>query len=337
MSGALIVISPGLSSTVQDSGRMGFVRYGVSPSGAFDPLYHAIANRLVGNAPGEAAVELTLIGGEYEIDAPGCRLAVAGDFAVTIDEQPGEPWRSYTLHAGQRFKIGPVLRGLRGYLAAAFALPRILGSRSVHVRTAIGPFDGRALKTGDRLPLRSQPSKPESRFDRNSLPPIRTTLRVVLGPQTHHFAADDVKQFLDSEFEITPRCDRMGYQLQGPPIDYRKDIPLISEGIALGSLQVLGQGVVIITLVDRQTTGGYPKIATVITPDVRQLAHIAPGTKIRFEPIAIEEAQSIRRNYDNSILSGIDGHLTDIRGILPTTDRLLANNLISGVSDGRDL
>jgi biotin-dependent carboxylase-like uncharacterized protein len=340
MNDALLVAKAGLSSTIQDGGRVGFVRYGVSMSGAFDPLFYAIANKLVDNRAGEAVVEVALRGDDYEIDAPSCRIAFAGDFAIAIDGQPAEPWRSYTLRRGQCFRVGAVKRGLRGYVSVAggFDLDPVLGSRSVHTRTAIGPFNGRALTTGDRLPLRSShPGGPDRRFDAKGLPPARTSLRVVLGPQAHYFAADDVVCFLDSEFEITPRCDRMGSQLHGPAIEYRKDMPLISEGIALGSVQVLGGGAVIVTLVDRQTTGGYPKIATVITPDVREMAHLAPESKIRFASVTIEEAQAIRRDFDHDILKGLDDHLVDVRAGAPTTDWLLANNLISGVSDGLDL
>jgi biotin-dependent carboxylase-like uncharacterized protein len=339
MSGALVVARAGLSSTLQDRGRTGFVRYGVSMAGAFDPLFYAIANKLVGNGLGEAAIEVTLKGDEYEVDALSCRVAFAGDFAVMIDEKPAEPWRSHTLHAGQRFAVGAAKRGLRGYLSVAggFDLQPVLGSCSVHTRTGIGPLGGRALAAGQRLPIRGTPAAgPDRRFDTACLPAPRTTLRVVPGPQTHYFAAEDIGRFLASEFEVTRRCDRMGYQLSGPAIDYRKDIALISDGIALGSLQVLEQGVTIVTLVDRQTTGGYPKIATVITPDIRELAHIAPRTKIRFAPITVEDAQLLRRGFDAELPDRLDEYLADVASPIPTTERLLDSNLISGVSNGFD-
>lgn len=340
MNGALIVVKPGFFSTIQDGGRLGFLRYGVTTSGAFDPLLHAIAHRLAGNQTSEAAVEVTLKGDEFAIEGGTCRLAFAGDFTVLIDGKPSEPWRTYTLDPGQRISIGAANRGLRGYLAATggFNLQSVLGSRSVHTRTGIGPFGGRILAAGDRLPLNSvSPAVPDRRFDTSRLPPRRTTLRVVLGPQDYFFAAEDIERFFGSEFEVTPRCDRMGYQFKGPGLEYRKDIPLISEGIALGSLQVLGHGIVVATLVDRQTTGGYPKIATIITPDVRELAHVGTGTKIRFEQVTVEKAQAIRLGFENEILRRIDDHFTDIRSELSTTERLFANNLISGVSTGQDL
>jgi biotin-dependent carboxylase-like uncharacterized protein len=339
MSGALVVVSAGLSSTLQDRGRMNFVRNGVSTAGAFDPVFSAIANKLVGNGADDAVIEVTLKGDEYEIDAPDCRIGFAGDFGITIDGQAAEPWRSYTLQAGQRFSVGIARQGLRGYLSVSggFQIEPVLGSRSVHTRTGIGPLGGRALKTGDRLaigPLR--PMGRDRRFDASSLPPRRTTLRVVVGPQAHYFGSEDVSRFLASEFEITNRCDRMGYQLTGPALEYRKDIPLISEGIALGSLQVLDRGTTVVTLVDRQTTGGYPKIATVITPDIRELAHLAPRTKIRFAAVGIEEAQSIRRKFDAEIQGRVDDNTVEIAGGPLTTDWLLSKNLISGVSNGFD-
>lgn len=340
MTTALVVATPGLSSTVQDGGRSGFLRYGVTTSGAFDPLLHAIAHRLVGNQTNAAAVEVTLKGDEFVIEGGKCRLAFAGDFPVSIDGRASEPWRTYTLDAGQHISIGVGRRGLRGYLAAAggFDLRPVLGSCSVHTRTGIGPCDGRILAVGDRLPLNSSsPAGPDRRFDSNRLPPRRTTLRVVIGPQDHFFTAEDIERFFASEFEITQRCDRMGYQFTGPDFEYRKEITLISEGIALGSLQVPGRNIVIAALLDRQTTGGYPKIATIITPDVRELAHLAAGTRIRFVRVSIEEAQEIRRNFENDVMRRIDDHLADIRGGLPTPEQLFSSNLISGVSAGRDL
>lgn len=340
MSGALIVVTPGPFSTIQDRGRLGFLRYGVTTSGAFDPLLHAIAHTLVGNQTSWAAVEVTLKGDDFTIEGGNCRLAFAGDFTVLIDGKPSEPWRTYTLDAGQRISIGAAKRGLRGYLAAAggFNLQPTLGSCSVHTRTGLGPFGGRALAAGDRLPLNSVfPGGPDRRFNSSQLPPPRTTLRVVLGPQDHFFAREDIERFFGSEFEITPRCDRMGYQFKGPELVYRKDTQLISEGIALGSLQILGHGIVVATLVDRQTTGGYPKIATIITPDVRELAHIGTGTKIRFMPVTVEEAQAIRFGFEKEILGRIDDHCADIGRELPTMERLFANNLISGISTGQDL
>lgn len=336
---ALIVVRAGFFSTLQDRGRMDFVRYGVSTAGAFDPLFSKIANRLVGNASDAAVVEVTLKGDEYTIEAPCCRVGFAGNFDITIDGSKAEPWRSYTLQSGQQFAVGIAKRGVRGYLSVAggIRLEPVLGSRSVHTRTAIGPLGGRMLRAGDSLPIGPLlPIGSDRRFNTEILPPIRTALRVVIGPQEHYLRANDVSRFFASNFEITGRCDRMGYQLKGPKIECRKDIPLISDGIALGSLQVLDGGVTVVTLVDRQTTGGYPKIATVITPDIRELAQLSPGSKIRFTPVTIVEAQAIRRKFDAEYFRRIDDNIIEIGGVPPATDCLLATNLISGVSNALD-
>lgn len=331
---ALAVEQAGPLTTIQDRGRFGYLSRGVSPAGPFDRLLHALANQLVGNPADSAAIEFVLKGDTYRIQADNCRLAVTGDFTVEIDGQKSAAWRTHTLRRGQALAIGHATKNARGYMAISggLALPKVLGSHSVHTRTGIGPLGGSALKVGDILPLTSQHRAvgPELRFDPRALPPLANPLRVVMGPQLHHFSDEAVSVFLGGQFVLTPECDRMGFQLKGPEIAYRQDIPLISEGVALGSIQVLDKGLFIVGLLDRQTVGGYPKIATIISSDIRTLAHVLPGTLLRFEAIDVSQAQDIYRREEARIH---DFHRTFLPafGDEPTSEQLLQENLISGV------
>lgn len=333
MTAALRVIEAGPSSTIQDAGRYGFLRYGVSPAGPCDTLLHAIANRLVGNSTDTATIEFTLKGDRYEVAADSVQLAVAGDVTIEIDGQKKPSWRSYTLYEGQTLSVGYLTTGVRGYLAIAggFDLAPQLGSLSIHVRTGIGPLGGMALKQSTMIPIKSGRAAdvPEQEFDVSVLPEKVDDPRVVLGPQDQHFSAADMAQFMQSPFLLTPKCDRMGYQLSGPNIDYRRDIPLISEGIALGSIQVPGDGLFIVSMLDRQTAGGYPKIATVISPDIRHITQARPGATIHFKPIDIAEARAISRDYA-ALIRSLDDHLQP-PGRALSSEALLAKNLISGV------
>ena len=331
---ALQVEQAGPSSTLQDGGRFGYLARGVSPAGPFDRLLHAIANRLVGNDAGCAAIEFTLKGDTYRVQAERCRIAVTGDFDVRIDGEKAGAWRTHTLRRGQALAIGNCRPGLRGYLAVAggFDLPQVLGSLSVHTRTGIGPLNGTVLKQGSVLPLKSPepPRGPDLRIDPKQLPGMPPRLRVVLGPQQHYFSDEAIAAFLNTPFVLAAECDRMGFQVKGPDIPFRRDIPLISEGVALGSVQVLDKGLFIINLVDRQTVGGYPKIATVISSDIRALAQLRPGSTIQFEAVDIAQAQAIHQR-ERMFIGQLDSLFRPANAEDLTSEQLLEGNLISGV------
>lgn len=290
---ALRVIQAGPYSTVQDAGRVGSQRFGISPAGAADPALLAVANTLAGNAPDAAAIECTLMGDAYEVAAETARLAIAGDVTVKIDGEAADPWRSYLLRRGQKLRIGPCRSGLRFYVAVAggIACPPVLGSRSTHVRTGIGGIEGRRLKAGDLLPLAQDAATgPERRFDPAGLPAAPERLRVVLGPQDDYFTAAGIATFLESDYAVARDADRMGCRLEGPAIEHAKGHNIISDGIPLGGIQVPGNGLPIVLMRDRQTTGGYPKIACLIGPDVARLAQKRPGETVRFAAISAAEA-----------------------------------------------
>jgi biotin-dependent carboxylase-like uncharacterized protein len=329
----LRILERGLSTTLQDAGRYGFLRYGVSPAGPCDSLLHAIANRLAGNEVATATLEFTLKGDKYKVEAESVRFAVAGDAAVEIDGQRVPCWRSYTLYNGQVISVGAVTEGVRGYVAVAggFDLAPQLGSLSIHVRSGIGPLGGTAIDTDGFIPIKfdSAPQDSEQEFDSCILSDQPKELRVVLGPQDQYFSPEDITRFLDTPFLVTEKCDRMGYQLRGPKIDYRQDQPLISEGIALGSIQVPGDGLFIVSLLDRQTVGGYPKIATVISADIRRISQARPGTQFRFHAIDIVKAHEIGRAYAG-LIRGLDAHLRSPDATI-NSEALHTKNLISGI------
>ncbi|MCI0430680.1 MAG: biotin-dependent carboxyltransferase family protein [Rhodospirillales bacterium] len=335
MKPALIVLDPGLFATLQDLGRQGYQCYGVSGSGAMDEVSLRIANVLVGNSVGEAAVEFTFSGGVWEADCASCRVAVAGDFPVRIDDVPAPAFTSHTLRRGSRLAIGRAASGLRGYLAVAggFDIAPALGSLSTHTRAGFGGFEGAALKPGARLPLRQDTAEgPDLALGAADWPSWGECVRVVLGPQDDHFTPDGLRTFLESPYTITAQSDRMGYRLEGAPIEHSGDFNIISDGIVAGSIQVPGSRQPIILLADRQPTGGYPKIATAISADLPALAQKRPGEVIRFAPVSQDEAEELRMRMLERLdlirerLRPAPGHRTIL-----TSERLLATNLISGV------
>jgi biotin-dependent carboxylase-like uncharacterized protein len=293
------VLNPGVLTTLQDRGRVGYEDRGVPPSGAMDELSFAIANALVGNPAGTGALEFTLLGGQFRAGQGGCVIAVTGDMEVFIDDQPVAAYQCHVLRSGAVLKVGRALSGARGYLAVAggFAAEPVLGSVSTLMRGELGGFAGRAIAKGDELPL-AMPSQylplaarePAQRFlpQREHQP-----LRVVLGPQQGHFSAAELDRFLCESFQVSGQSDRMGYRLTGPVLKHLKGFNIVSDAISTGSVQVPGSGHPIIAMHDRQTTGGYPKIATVIRADLARLGQLKPGDWLSFVEVSVEDAEDL--------------------------------------------
>lgn len=307
----LLVGAAGLQTTVQDLGRPGWGRFGLPPGGALDDAALRWANLLIGNEPGAAALELTLLGPALTYRGPGpLRAALAGaDFGATLDGTPQPPWQGFTWQPGQTLTCGACRVGARGYLAVAggIAVPPALGSRSTDLRGELGGLDGRALRAGDRLPLDPPESGagPALRLPGDRRPDYRGEIvaRVVLGPQDDRFTEDAIVTFLSSPYTVTRDADRMGLRLDGPPLAFRDEATgadIISEGVATGAIQVPAHGHPIVLLAARQTTGGYAKIATVIGADLWRLGQARPGDAIRFRAIPIAEAQEATRRYQAS-------------------------------------
>jgi biotin-dependent carboxylase-like uncharacterized protein len=334
----LIVQSAGPATSLQDAGRFGWQRFGVGPAGAMDRLSLALANILAGNPPGHAAIEFALAGGRLQVSGGSVRVALAGaDSALKIDGRLVASLTSATVHDGQTIELGAARSGIFFYLTVAggFAIAPALGSVSLHHRAGIGGLEGRTLRAGDRLPLGgSEPAGPEL-----ALPePPQTQdgpIRVVLGPQDDHFTAAGIATLLGSEYAISDQADRMGVRLAGPAIEHSaKGFNIVSDGIPTGGMQVPGNGQPLILLADRQTTGGYPKIATVISWDLPRLVQSRPGTRLRFASVERTEAVRIARAAHAEFVALLGSiRPAGIAGL--DSSELLSVNLVDGVVDAR--
>lgn len=303
------ILEPGPQTTVQDLGRTGQMRYGIPPSGPMDRFAFVVANRLVGNADGAAALECTLVGPRLEVDAPGAVAVTGADMPLTVNGAEVPRWATIALKAGDVVKLGPARAGVRSYLAFSGGLdvPLVLGSRSTYVRGRLGGLDGRALRKGDTLHVLPFGAVRPRRVERRALPEYgsESAIRVVLGPQADRFTDAGIRTLLGSAYEVLPQSDRMGARLSGPRIEHARGHDIISDGIALGSIQVPGDGQPIILLVDRQSTGGYTKVATVCSCDVGRIGQARPGQSLRFQAVAVAEAHRLLRESDAVLATAV--------------------------------
>jgi biotin-dependent carboxylase-like uncharacterized protein len=330
----LRVLSAGPGATLQDGGRHGYLRFGVTAAGPMDPLAYATANLAVGNPTGATAIEVSVGGIELTVESGSLSVAIAGgEFALSLDGRPLPPAVVLNLEEGAVLKIRAGGRGSWCYLAVAgqLNLPKVLGSHATHTRTGFGGVNGRAIVAGDRLGFqRSGSSQPSIGaivapwLDR----PI-DAIRVVLGPQHDYFADDQIAAFLAGPWTVSARSDRMAYFLDGPRLTHARGFNIVSDGIAMGAIQVPGDGRPIVLMADRQSTGGYPKIATIIGPDLGRLAQARPGTVFRFAAVSIEEAVAARRKEAALLARGVV-----VEPLVRThlsSEFLLGLNLIDGV------
>ncbi len=296
MTPILKVLDPGLSTTIQDAGRHAYQRYGVSVAGVLDVSSFATANHLVRNAPGSAVLELTMRGGTYEVMADAITIALTGaTMPLTADGMRLDRYRSHRLGRGARVQIGMATEGVRSYLAVhgGVAVEPVLGSRSTHVRSAIGGLGGRALREGDEIPLDADCAQDLSplKLRDDKKPYLGGIIRIVAGPQDDLFDADALTLLTHARYRMSPQSDRMAALLTGPPLPFRDGYNIVSDGVVTGSIQVPGHGRPLVLLSDRQTTGGYPKIATVTTADLGRLAQRRPNEIVRFCVISADEAE----------------------------------------------
>jgi biotin-dependent carboxylase-like uncharacterized protein len=305
------VLDPGPQTTVQDLGRVGQLRYGIPPSGPVDVRALVIANRLAGNPDGAAGLECTLVGPRFTVDG-ACAIAVTGAEApVTINGDPAERWASLALAPGDTVRVGAARAGVRIYVAFSGGLdvPPMLGSRATYLRGRLGGLHGRALRRDDVLRLLPAPpavprrARPEEHATFESEPEIR----VVMGPQADRFTAEGIAAFLQGVYEMLPQSDRMGARLKGPRIAHAHGHDIISDGIALGAIQVPGDGQPIVLLVDRQSTGGYTKIATVGSFDIGRIGLVKPGQRVKFRAVDVAEAHRVRRAWQASLAAAAGG------------------------------
>ncbi len=314
MSG-LKIIDPGLATSIQDQGRTGYLRFGVPVCGALDTVSMRLANALVGNEGHVPVLEMRFLGPSFEVTAEGARLAFCGAKMSVRIERDGDTIeinenRSVTVKTGDRLSVG-ALRGSSTACMAVeggFATEPVLGSSSFDAKSAIGGFDGAKLDTGDlaHLNLANVPPRVDMALpgldDEHGDDPIR----VVMGPQDDYFTAEAIETFLSTKWTLSQQADRMGMRLEGPALEHAKGHDIASDGIANGAIQVPGSGRPIVLLADRQTSGGYPKVATVVSCDLPRLGRMAPGSTLRFEAVDAASSIELARSHEKRVRKLID-------------------------------
>ncbi|ESU32232.1 hypothetical protein G3A_12270 [Bacillus sp. 17376] len=292
------VLKPGLQTTVQDLGRTGYQQYGISASGAMDPYSLQMANLLVGNPLNEAGLEVTMLGPSLEAMTDMSIAICGGILQPMVNKKKVSMWKSFVFKKGDILSFGKVESGARAYIgfAGGIDVPLVLGSKSTFLNGTMGGFNGRALESGDIL--YGRPFVRKNRFIHKDFIPeyiAQLEMRVILGPHLEKFHPDAIKRFLSNEYMISPQSNRMGYRLEGPELGHIDGADIISDAIPAGGIQVPSNGQPIILMAERQTTGGYARIATIISVDLPLLAQAMPGTKVRFAEITVEEAQELYR------------------------------------------
>jgi KipI family sensor histidine kinase inhibitor len=293
----LAVLRAGLLSTVQDAGRTGHRASGLPVAGAMDRHALAAANVLAGNPPGAAALELTLAGGAFRFEAAALAALAGADLSATLDGAPLPAWGAFRARAGSVVAFGAPRAGVRAYLAVrgGIAVPAVLGSRATYTRAGVGGLAGRPLAAGDLLPLARPrgPAPAPVALAPTDVPPCGGggAVRVLLGPQADRFGEAGLAAFLATAWRASPRNDRMGYRLDGPPLPLPTGADILTDPVVPGAVQIANDGRPIVMMVDAQTTGGYAKIATVIGPDLRLVAQAGAGDVLRF--VACSQAEAV--------------------------------------------
>lgn len=299
MTGEIRTLAPGFLTTVQDLGRYGYGELGVSPSGAADAVSLRMGNRLVGNDEGAPALEMTLAGGSFAFELDAMVALTGSDFGPALGNRPIPMWESLTVRAGEILRMGGTREGARCYLCVrgGIDVPLVLGSASTHLLTGIGGVSGRALRKGDGLGVgRRFESRPNAtRVAPASVRELfrRDRVRVTSGPQSDWFDDPARSAFHGSVYRVTEESDRMGLRLEGTRIEPTHPGDLVTEGVALGAIQVPPHGHPIVLFVEHQTTGGYPKIANVISADLHLVGQLRPRDALRFEQVGLDRALAL--------------------------------------------
>lgn len=300
------IIKPGLFTTIQDKGRWGYERFGIPVAGTMDDFSTRVANILVGNDEYSAVLESTFLGPEIVFDCDEIISITGANMAPRINGESVPMWTSLLVKEGDILSFSGLVSGLRAYIAFSRGLnvPEVMGSKSTFTRGKLGGHEGRKLVNEDEIKLGIRELSNSGGYLPSEFIPIynkEETIRVIMGPQDDYFTEDAIETFLNSKYTITSEADRMGYRLEGSKIIHKDGADIISDGMVFGSIQVPGHGSPIIMMADRATTGGYTKIATVITPDLPKLAQMAPGSSVNFIRITLKEAHEIYREYENKI------------------------------------
>ena len=313
---SIAVLKSGWLTTVQDLGRYGSQQFGVPVAGAMDSFSTIVANRLVGNSDHAALLELMLKGPDLQFEQDAIIAVTGADLSPTINGNSVPLWESIAIQRGSRLSFGKPRSGTRAYLAIAGGIdvPLVLGSRATHCASETGGFNGRPLKQGDVL----WGGKPGTFVDRlmgkrllKQLAPCyerSVCLRIIPGPQQDLFSTRSFSALTAATYAVSPQSDRMGYRLTGPKIVRKGSARFISDGTAMGALQVPPDGQPILLMADRQTTGGYPKIAVVISADLPLAAQLAPGDTVTFATCTVAQAQTVLRKHRAQLDAALPPH-----------------------------
>ncbi|MGH7492903.1 MAG: biotin-dependent carboxyltransferase family protein [bacterium] len=306
---ALKIISPGFLTTVQDLGRFGFAHLGVPPAGAADRCALLLGNVLVNNEGNTSALEMTLIGGTFEFEADG-QIAITGaDCDPVIDGQQVPQWTAMAVRPGQTLKCGAIKSGARAYLCinGGIQVPKVMGSAATHLQAGIGGWHGRQLQKGEVLSIAEMrvgvAFRPRTvRSDLTSYVRERSILRATLGPQRDFFSQDLLSLFSSTPYIVSESSNRVGLRLRGEAIIKENPAEIITEGISLGAVQVPADGQPIILFVEHPTTGGYPKIANVISADWCRVGQLRPRDVVRFQFVSLDEAHRLLRQQHEQFM-----------------------------------
>lgn len=296
------VVKAGLCTTIQDIGRIGYQQYGVPVSGVMDEFAFRVANFLVEADENNAVLEIPYLGPTLEFDFDITIAITGANLSPKINGQDIAMWKSINIRKGDVLTFSTIRSGARAYLAfsAEIDVPFVNGSKSTLLKSRLGGFEGRQLKIGDILNFKNPKLVAKRKILASKYIPEylkNEEIRVVLGPQDDYFTEKGINTFLNSEYEVTKEADRMGMRLEGEAIEHKNKADIISDAAVFGSIQVPGNGKPIILLADRQTTGGYTKIATVIKAELPKLAQMTTGNKIKFRKITVEEAEQEYINF----------------------------------------
>lgn len=309
--GTIEVIESGIFTTVQDKGRYGYQRYGVPVSGALDQFAIRVGNLLVGNDENDAGLEIAFLGPRLRFLHDSIIAITGGDLGPMVNEAPVPAWEPIAMSRDSILSFKGPHDGIRSYLCVegGINVPLVLGSRSTFTRSQLGGFEGRPLLPGDKIPV-ADTAHATARVGARKLAPDKIPhygkdhiLRVIMGPQDDAFARAGIETFLSSSFTVTPMFDRMGYRLEGPVIEHKQGADIVSDGTPIGSVQVAGNGLPIVLLADCGTTGGYTKIATVISVDLPKIGQAQPGDTVTFRAISLQEAHRALREQEELIQS----------------------------------
>ncbi len=301
------VIKPGFQSTIQDLGRFGFSHLGISASGAADAVSLRIGNLLLGNDQNLSALEMTLIGGEFFFDSETIVAITGSDFRPMVDGNPIPLWTSISVKAGQALQFGMTQAGARCYLCikGGFEIDNILGSSSTHIIAGIGGYKGRALMKGDEINFAGNNFKNFNslKIKNEVVAEIMNNQKIFVtnASQTEYFTKETLNLFSSSAYLVSEETNRMGLRLTGPMLTNINNKDIITEGVSLGAIQVSHDGNPIILFVEHQTTGGYPKIANVISAHFHKVGQLRPRDEIRFSFVSIEKAYEMRMHLESLI------------------------------------